>query len=155
MLNFISLQENSFLQNLGHLELDLPEAPEKATHPPLQPVDPASRFGPQSEISHIFRIAEKLPPKEVSLVFLCITLLPLIGFAIGVSRTLFRRCHILSQKNNIILFSHFNFVAGSFGGKFEKFPFFITTVNLRNPIPCWHCGCSLALCTFLAKGLCL
>ncbi|KMZ67725.1 Dolichyl-diphosphooligosaccharide--protein glycotransferase [Zostera marina] len=78
-----AVMENSFLQNLGHLELDLPEAPEKATHPPLQPVDPASRFGPQSEISHIFRIAEKLPPKEVSLVFLCITLLPLIGFAIG------------------------------------------------------------------------
>ncbi|KAF8664958.1 hypothetical protein HU200_054278 [Digitaria exilis] len=75
--------ENSFLRPLGHLELDLPEAPEKAPRPPAQAVDPFSKFGPKAEISHIFRSPEKRPPKELSLAFTGLTLLPFIGFLIG------------------------------------------------------------------------
>jgi len=78
--------ENSFLRALGHLELDLPEAPEKAPRPPAQAVDPLAKFGPQKEISHIFRAPEKRPPKEVSLTFTGLTLLPFIGFLIGLMR---------------------------------------------------------------------
>jgi oligosaccharyltransferase complex subunit delta (ribophorin II) len=81
----ILFQENSFLQDVGYVELDLPEAPEKAPRPPLQPVDPYSRYGPKAEITHIFRAPEKRPPKELSLAFLGLTLLPFIGFLIGVS----------------------------------------------------------------------
>lgn len=82
---FVIMQENSFLRALGHVELDLPEPPEKAAHPPPQPVDPYLRFGPKQEISHIFRAPEKRPPKELSLAFLALTLLPFVGFLIGVS----------------------------------------------------------------------
>ena len=78
------LQENSFLRAVGHVELDLPEAPEKAPRPPPQSVDPYSRYEPKAEISHIFRSPEKRPPKELSLAFLGLTLLPLVGFLIGV-----------------------------------------------------------------------
>ncbi|TKW18416.1 hypothetical protein SEVIR_5G429300v4 [Setaria viridis] len=78
--------ENSFLRPLGHLELDLPEAPEKAPKPPAQAVDPFSKFGPKAEISHIFRAPEKRPPKELSLAFTGLTLLPFIGFLIGLMR---------------------------------------------------------------------
>jgi len=78
--------ENSFLRPLGHLELDLPEAPEKAPRPPAQAVDPFSKFGPKAEISHIFRSPEKRPPKELSLAFTGLTLLPFIGFLIGLVR---------------------------------------------------------------------
>ncbi|KAG2593757.1 hypothetical protein PVAP13_5NG012606 [Panicum virgatum] len=63
--------------------LDLPEAPEKAPRPPAQAVDPFSKFGPKAEISHIFRSPEKRPPKELSLAFTGLTLLPFIGFLIG------------------------------------------------------------------------
>lgn len=66
------------------MELDLPEAPEKAPKPPAQAVDPFSKFGPKAEISHIFRAPEKRPPKELSLAFTGLTLLPFIGFLIGV-----------------------------------------------------------------------
>ncbi|XP_062207842.1 dolichyl-diphosphooligosaccharide--protein glycosyltransferase subunit 2 [Phragmites australis] len=78
--------ENSFLRALGQLELDLPEAPEKAPRPPAQAVDPFSKFGPKAEISHIFRAPEKRPPKELSLAFTILTLLPSIGFLIGLMR---------------------------------------------------------------------
>ncbi|XP_066315613.1 dolichyl-diphosphooligosaccharide--protein glycosyltransferase subunit 2 [Miscanthus floridulus] len=78
--------ENSFLRPLGHLELDLPEAPEKAPRPPAQAVDPFSKFGPKAEISHIFRAPEKRPPKELSLAFTGLTLLPFMGFLIGLVR---------------------------------------------------------------------
>uniref|UniRef100_A0A0D9V9C4 Dolichyl-diphosphooligosaccharide--protein glycosyltransferase subunit 2 n=1 Tax=Leersia perrieri TaxID=77586 RepID=A0A0D9V9C4_9ORYZ len=78
--------ENSFLRALGHLELDLPEAPEKAPKPPAQAVDPFSKFGPKKEISHIFRAPEKRPPKELSFAFTGLTLLPFVGFLIGLMR---------------------------------------------------------------------
>ena len=78
-------QENSLLSNIGHIELDLPERPEKAPRPPLQPTDPYSRYGPKAEISHIFRVPEKLPAKQLSLVFLGLIVLPFIAFLIGVS----------------------------------------------------------------------
>ncbi|KAG5413559.1 hypothetical protein IGI04_001126 [Brassica rapa subsp. trilocularis] len=78
--------ENSLLSNIGHIELDLPERPEKAARPPLQPTDPYSRYVPKAEISHIFRVPEKLPAKQLSLVFLGLIVLPFIGFLIGLTR---------------------------------------------------------------------
>ena len=89
ILTSICFQENSFLRSLGHIDLDLPQPPEKATRPPLQPVDPLSRFGPKAEISHIFRAPEKRPPKELSLAFLVLALVPLAGFLLGVSQHFF------------------------------------------------------------------
>ncbi|CAN1131578.1 Dolichyl-diphosphooligosaccharide--protein glycosyltransferase subunit 2 [Linum perenne] len=80
-----SVMEESF-KVIAHLDLDLPEAPEKAPRPPAQLADPYSRYGLKAEISHIFRAPEKLPPKEVSLTFMCLTLLPLLGFIIGLLR---------------------------------------------------------------------
>ncbi|GMN48999.1 hypothetical protein TIFTF001_018171 [Ficus carica] len=81
-----AVMENSFLKAIGQIELDLPEAPEKAPRPPLQPVDPYSRYGPKAEISHIFRAPDKRPPKELSLAFLGLTFVPLVGFFIGLLR---------------------------------------------------------------------
>ncbi|XP_048593426.1 dolichyl-diphosphooligosaccharide--protein glycosyltransferase subunit 2-like [Brassica napus] len=78
--------ENSLLSNIGHIELDLPERPEKAAQPPVQPTDPYSRYGPKAEISHIFRVPEKLPAKQLSLVFLGLIVLPFIAFLIGLTR---------------------------------------------------------------------
>ncbi|CAN7081370.1 unnamed protein product [Brassica oleracea var. botrytis] len=78
--------ENSLLSNIGHIELDLPERPEKAPLPPLQPTDPYSRYGPKAEISHIFRVPEKLPAKQLSLIFLGLIVLPFIAFLIGLTR---------------------------------------------------------------------
>ncbi|XVF21560.1 hypothetical protein REPUB_Repub12eG0100300 [Reevesia pubescens] len=78
-----AVMENSLLRAIGHIELDLPEPPEKAPRPPPQPVDPYLRYGPKAEITHIFRAPEKLPPKEVSLAFLGLIILPLLGFLIG------------------------------------------------------------------------
>ncbi|XP_022771284.1 dolichyl-diphosphooligosaccharide--protein glycosyltransferase subunit 2-like [Durio zibethinus] len=81
-----AVMENSLLRSIGHIEVDLPEPPEKAPRPPPQPVDPYSRYGPKAEITHIFRAPEKLPPKELSLAFLGLTILPLLGFLIGLLR---------------------------------------------------------------------
>ncbi|XP_044503292.1 dolichyl-diphosphooligosaccharide--protein glycosyltransferase subunit 2-like [Mangifera indica] len=81
-----AVMENSLLQDIGYVELDLPEPPEKAPRPPALPVDPYSRYGPRAEITHIFRAPEKLPPQELSLTFLGLTLLPFIGFLIGLLR---------------------------------------------------------------------
>uniref|UniRef100_A0A5B7ANW5 Dolichyl-diphosphooligosaccharide--protein glycosyltransferase subunit 2 n=1 Tax=Davidia involucrata TaxID=16924 RepID=A0A5B7ANW5_DAVIN len=81
-----AVMENSFLQALGHVELDLPEPPEKATRPPPQPVDPYLRYGPKAEITHIFRSPEKRPPQELSLAFLGLIFLPFIGFLVGLLR---------------------------------------------------------------------
>ncbi|KAL5068058.1 hypothetical protein RYX36_018945 [Vicia faba] len=81
-----AVMENSFSRLLGHVELDLPEAPEKAARPPPPPVDPYSRYGPKAEINHIFRVPEKRPPQKLSLVFLGLILLPLIGFLVGLLR---------------------------------------------------------------------
>ncbi|CAI9776671.1 unnamed protein product [Fraxinus pennsylvanica] len=78
-----SVMENSFLRPLGHVELDLPDAPEKAARPPPQPVDSYSRYGPKTEIAHIFRAPEKRPPRELSLAFLGLVLLPFFGFLAG------------------------------------------------------------------------
>ncbi|KAJ3676192.1 hypothetical protein LUZ60_003604 [Juncus effusus] len=76
--------ENSFIRTLGSIDLDLPSPPEKSTKPPAQPVDPLTRFGPKQEISHIFRQPEKKPPQQLSFVFTGLTVLPLLGFLVGV-----------------------------------------------------------------------
>ncbi|KAM1122522.1 hypothetical protein ACFX19_004115 [Malus domestica] len=81
-----AVMENSFLRAIGQIDLDLPEAPEKASHPPSPAVDPYSKYGPKAEITHIFRVPEKRPSQELSLVFLGLVLLPLIGFLIGLLR---------------------------------------------------------------------
>ncbi|KAM7257590.1 hypothetical protein ACFE04_013331 [Oxalis oulophora] len=81
-----TVMENSFLQALGYVELDLPEAPEKAPRPPAPAVCPYSRYAPKAEIAHIFRVPEKLPPQNLSLIFLGVTLLPFIVFLIGLLR---------------------------------------------------------------------
>ncbi|XP_031284403.1 dolichyl-diphosphooligosaccharide--protein glycosyltransferase subunit 2 [Pistacia vera] len=81
-----AVMENSLLQDIGYIELDLPEPPEKASGPPALPVDPYSRYGPKAEITHIFRAPEKRPPQKLSLAFLGLTLLPFIGFLIGLLR---------------------------------------------------------------------
>ncbi|KAJ6953133.1 hypothetical protein NC652_004967 [Populus alba x Populus x berolinensis] len=80
-----AVMENSFLKAIGHLDLDLPEPPEKALQPPPQPLDQNLRYGPKAEITHIFRAPEKLPPKELSHAFLGLTLFPLLGFLVGMS----------------------------------------------------------------------
>ncbi|XP_011028829.1 PREDICTED: dolichyl-diphosphooligosaccharide--protein glycosyltransferase subunit 2-like isoform X2 [Populus euphratica] len=81
-----AVMENSFLKAIGHLDLDLPEPPEKAPQPPPLPLDQNLRYGPKAEITHIFRVPEKLPPKELSLAFLGLTLFPLLGFLVGLLR---------------------------------------------------------------------
>ncbi|KAG6785785.1 hypothetical protein NC652_005401 [Populus alba x Populus x berolinensis] len=81
-----AVMENSFLKAIGHLDLDLPEPPEKALQPPPQPLDQNFRYGPKAEITHIFRAPEKLPPKELSHAFLGLTLFPLLGFLVGLLR---------------------------------------------------------------------
>jgi len=81
-----AVMENSFLKAIGHLDLDLPEPPEKAPQPPPQPLDQNLRYGPKAEITHIFRAPEKLPPKELSHAFLGLTLFPLLGFLVGLLR---------------------------------------------------------------------
>ncbi|CAL0299667.1 unnamed protein product [Lupinus luteus] len=81
-----AVMENSFLRLLGHVELDFPEAPEKAVRPPPPPVDSYSRYGPKAEIAHIFRVPEKRPPQNLSHAFLGLILLPFIGFLIGLLR---------------------------------------------------------------------
>ncbi|XP_061972194.1 dolichyl-diphosphooligosaccharide--protein glycosyltransferase subunit 2-like [Populus nigra] len=81
-----AVMENSFLKAVGHIDLDLPEAPEKAPQPPAQPLDPNLIYGPKAEIAHIFRVPEKLPPKGLSLTFLGLTLLPFLGFLLGLLR---------------------------------------------------------------------
>ncbi|KAG6719099.1 hypothetical protein I3843_04G177200 [Carya illinoinensis] len=81
-----AIMENSVLRAVGRVELDLPQLPEKAPQPPAPLVDPYSRYGPKAEITHIFRTPEKRPPREISLTFLGLTLLPFVGFLIGLLR---------------------------------------------------------------------
>lgn len=71
------VMENSFLWTLASLDLDLPEGPEGASSAPV------SKFGPKPEISHIFRQPEKRPPTYLSMAFLVLTLLPLVGFFVA------------------------------------------------------------------------
>ncbi|KAJ8899402.1 hypothetical protein K2173_018376 [Erythroxylum novogranatense] len=81
-----AVMENSFVKAIGDIDLDLPEPPEKAPHPPALPADPYLKYGPKAEIAHIFRAPEKHPPKELSLTFLGLTLLPSVGFLVGLLR---------------------------------------------------------------------
>ncbi|XAR55898.1 Dolichyl-diphosphooligosaccharide--protein glycotransferase [Bertholletia excelsa] len=81
-----AVMENSFLREVGSIELDLPEPPEKAARPPSQPVDPYSRYGPKAEITHIFRAPEKRPPQQLSVAFLALALLTFLGFLVGLMR---------------------------------------------------------------------
>ncbi|CAK9219847.1 unnamed protein product [Sphagnum troendelagicum] len=75
--------ENSFVWTLASLDLDLPAAPEGKPLPPEAPLEITARVGSKPEIAHIFRQPEKRPPTLLSNIFLSLTLLPLIGFFIG------------------------------------------------------------------------
>ncbi|KAE9460641.1 hypothetical protein C3L33_07396, partial [Rhododendron williamsianum] len=81
-----AVMENSYLLELGNIDLDLPEPPEKASGAPPQPVDLYLRYGPKAEITHIFRSPEKRPPPELSLAFFALVLLPILGFVVGLLR---------------------------------------------------------------------
>ncbi|CAA6666451.1 unnamed protein product [Spirodela intermedia] len=90
VLDFLGLVEKFYYLS-GRYEIELTVAtpargPEKAARPPPQPVDAYLRFGPKAEISHIFRAPEKRPPKELSVAFLVLTLLPLLVFIVGLLR---------------------------------------------------------------------
>ncbi|XP_002967082.2 dolichyl-diphosphooligosaccharide--protein glycosyltransferase subunit 2 [Selaginella moellendorffii] len=75
---------NSFLWNLGSLELDLPEPPEGASKKtPAVETDPMAVFKPKAEIAHIFRTPEKRPPTALSYTFLAFTILPFLAFLVG------------------------------------------------------------------------
>ncbi|KAI8523056.1 hypothetical protein RHMOL_Rhmol13G0044900 [Rhododendron molle] len=81
-----AVMENSYLLELGNIDLDLPEPPEKASRAPPQPADLYLRYGPKAEITHIFRSPEKRPPPELSLSFFALVLLPILGFVVGLLR---------------------------------------------------------------------
>ena len=76
------LMENSFLWSMASVDLDLPEGPEGST----TSATPVSKFAPKPEIVHIFRKPEKRPPTYLSMVFLVLTLIPLVGFFVGLQR---------------------------------------------------------------------
>lgn len=76
------VMENSLLWNLVSLDLDLPDAPEGST----SSVAPVSKFAPKAEIAHIFRQPEKRPPTYLSMAFLILTLIPLVGFFVGLQQ---------------------------------------------------------------------
>ncbi|CAH2078395.1 unnamed protein product [Thlaspi arvense] len=118
--------ENSLLSNIGHIELDLPERPEKAPRPPPQSTDLYSRYGPKDEISHIFRVPEKLPAKQLSLVFLGLIVLPFIGFLIGVTYAV--------------------------GSEHQELPIICWTCNILFPFPWRNWSCSTSLRAFLVEG---
>ena len=67
---------------MGTVELDLPDAPEGVQKPSATEI--SSPFGPKPEITHIFRQADKRAPSSLSTAFLVLTLLPLLGFLVGV-----------------------------------------------------------------------
>lgn len=75
------VMENSFLWNVASLDLDLPEGGEES-----KTEAPVSRFAPKAEIVHIFRQPEKRPPAYISMTFLVLTLLPLVGFFLAYQR---------------------------------------------------------------------
>lgn len=85
-------QDSSFTLALGQVDLDLPSAPETAPRPPAL-TSLAAKFGPVSEISHIFRQPEKRPTSVVSYAFTLISLLPLAGFLAGVRWPWVQSCY--------------------------------------------------------------
>jgi len=75
------VMENSFIWKVASLDLDLPEGPEET-----KADVPASKFAPKAEIAHIFRQPEKRPPAYLSMTFLVLTLIPLVGFFVGLQQ---------------------------------------------------------------------
>ncbi|KAH7365882.1 hypothetical protein KP509_18G051300 [Ceratopteris richardii] len=74
--------ENPVMWNLGTVELDLPEPPEGKVKLTSQAESPF-KYGPRPEITHMFRPAEKRAPPTLSNTFLALTLVPLLGFLVG------------------------------------------------------------------------
>lgn len=75
------VMENSFIWSVASLDLDLPEGPEE-----MKADAPVSKFAPKAEIAHIFRQPEKRPPAYLSMTFLILTLIPLVGFFVGLQQ---------------------------------------------------------------------
>lgn len=147
LFSFLFSQENSLLSNIGHIELDLPERPEKATRPPLQSTEPYSRYGPKAEISHIFRIPEKLPAKQLSLVFLGVIVLPFIGFLIGVSLPLL----VNSIRKTSSHFFHYSYIFFMFqltrlGVNIKSFP---SSTGSAISALLFHCGIGAVLLLYV------
>lgn len=74
--------ENPVMWDLGTVELDLPDPPEGAAKPSTLAQTP-SKYGPKPEITHMFRAADKRAPPTLSNTFLILSLLPLLGFLVG------------------------------------------------------------------------
>ncbi|MCO5551030.1 hypothetical protein L7F22_004526 [Adiantum nelumboides] len=74
--------DNPVMWNLGTVELDLPEPPEGAVKPSTLAQAP-SKYGPKPEITHIFRPADKRAPPTLSNTFLILSLVPLLGYLVG------------------------------------------------------------------------
>ncbi|KAI5075553.1 hypothetical protein GOP47_0009629 [Adiantum capillus-veneris] len=74
--------ENPVMWNLGTVELDLPEPPEGTVKPSALALA-TSKYGPKPEITHIFRPADKRAPPTLSNPFLIFSLVPLLGFLVG------------------------------------------------------------------------
>ncbi|KAM7501475.1 hypothetical protein LguiB_000379 [Lonicera macranthoides] len=149
-----SVMENSFMQSLGHVELDLPEPSEKATKPPPQAVDQYLRYGPMDEITHIFRAPEKRPPQELSLAFLGLVLLPFIGFLVGLSWKdviQLRRMFKLSFYKSIDIGMLLSLTAITSRCEPEELPYINSACVVCRPLPPWHCGCSPTICAFLVE----
>jgi hypothetical protein len=136
----------------------LPEPSEKAPRPPAQAVDPLAKFGPQKEISHIFRVPEKRPPKEVSLAFAGVTLLPFIGFLVGVSPQFLFLVYLYLHKvaeNILVQYIYVNMcfwlllAAYASGSQLEELPIPARTSCIRITLPCWNWSSSAALCSLL------
>eukprot|EP00850_Spirogloea_muscicola_P005060 SM000022S07274 [mRNA] locus=s22:924276:930556:+ [translate_table: standard] len=79
----LELHDNPFTWPLAVLSLELPAPPDGSAKPPALVTDLKQRYGPKAEISHIFRVPEKRPPRIVSYVFMILTLVPLVGLLGG------------------------------------------------------------------------
>ncbi|PQM36275.1 dolichyl-diphosphooligosaccharide--protein glycosyltransferase subunit 2 [Prunus yedoensis var. nudiflora] len=122
--SFNYLSGKFFFRAIGHIDLDLPEAPEKASRPPTPAIDPYSKYGPKAEISHIFRVPEKRPSQE---------LLLFLGSCVFATDWIFGWAITLR-------------------GESEELPYFSNTSHFWYPIPCRHCSSSFPLCAFLVEG---
>ncbi|KAF7121348.1 hypothetical protein RHSIM_Rhsim13G0036100 [Rhododendron simsii] len=152
-----AVMENSYLLELGNIDLDLPEPPEKASHAPPQPVDLYLRYGPKAEITHIFRSPEKRPPPELSLAFLALVLLPILGFVVGcpyTSEYYHLRTYCMPGKiggaQSVCTFVEFPNAIAS-GRELEELPYSNSICHICYLVPSRHCGSSLALCAFLGE----
>ena len=142
---------------MGTVELDLPDAPEGVQKPNAAEI--SSPFGPKPEITHIFRQADKRAPSSLSTTFLVLTLLPLLGFLVGVIteapnhffftyHVFFVNCFLVSCR--CLNLSLLHVTAQIFGYKCEALSKIRASNGCSSLLPCWHRIYSRAVCTILA-----